>query len=99
MAKVSGYLLDQATMEYITTGGRVLITGDAELETALLDTSAFIFDDVPPGSYVVSILDVDGYSPTNKFLDIEEGEDEVDLGWFAAKAIPKSVWGTHNDYE
>lgn len=99
MSRVSGYMADEMTGEYIVTGGRVVISGDADIETELLSNGAFYFEDVPPGSYVVSIIDVNGYNPINKLLDIEEGEAEIDLGWFAGKAIPKSMWGVHNDYE
>ena len=99
MSRVSGFMADEITMEYITTGGDVLISGDAEMSTPLLDNGAFYFDDVPPGSYVVSIVNVEGYNPINKLLDVEEGEGDVELGWFAGKAIPKSMWGVHNDYE
>lgn len=99
MAGVTGYMADEFSMEYITTGGTVLISGDAEIGTSLLSNGAFHFDEVPPGSYVVSIVDVEGYNPINKLLDIDEGEGDVDLGWFAGKAIPTSMWGVHNDYD
>ena len=99
MSRVSGYMADELTGAYITIGGRVVISGDANIETPLLGNGAFYFDEVPPGSYVVSIIDATGYNPINKLLDIEEGEGDVDLGWFAGKAIPKSMWGVHNDYE
>lgn len=99
MSRVSGYMADELTGAYITSGGRVVVSGDANKETALLDNGAFCFEDVSPGSYVVSIVDVEGYNPINKLLDIEEGEGDIDLGWFAGKAIPKSMWGVHNDYE
>lgn len=99
MSRVSGYMADELTGAYITSGGRVVISGDASIEVPLLENGAFYFDEVPPGSYVVSIIDVAGYNPINKLLDIEEGEGDVDLGWFAGKAIPKSMWGVHNDYE
>ena len=97
--RVSGYMADQFTFQYITTGGRVLITGDAELETPLLDNGAFCFEDVPAGAFVVSIVDVEGYNPTNKLLDIAETDGDIELGWFKGNPIPKSMWGTHNDYE
>lgn len=99
MSQVTGYMADELTGEYIVTGGRVVISGDADETTDLLGNGAFCFDDVGPGSYVVSIVDVDGYNPINKLLDIEEGEGDVDLGWFAGKALPTSMWGVHNDYE
>ena len=99
MSRVSGYMADELTGAYIPIGGRVVISGDANIERPLLGNGAFYFDEVPPGSYVVSIIDVAGYNPINKLLDIEEGEGDVDLGWFAGKAIPKSMWGVHNDYE
>ena len=97
--RVSGYMADQFTFQYITTGGRVLITGDAELETPLLSNGAFCFEDVPAGAFVVSIVDVEGYNPTNKLLDIAETDGDIELGWFKGNPIPKSMWGTHNDYE
>lgn len=98
MPKVTGYMADEITYAYITTGGRVIISGDGTYETQLLGNGAFEFEGVAPGAYVVSIVDVEGYNPINKLLDIEEGEGDVDLGWFAGKAIPKSMWGVHNDY-
>ena len=82
MPRVTGYMADELTSEYITQGGTVRA-----------------IDELRPGSYVVSIVDVEGYNPINKLLDIEEGESEIDLGWFAGKALPHSMWGVHNDYE
>ena len=99
MPRVTGYMVDELTGAYITCGGTVRVSGDADMTAPLLDNGAFCIDDVSPGSYVVSIVDVAGYNPINKLLDIEEGEGDVDLGWFAGKAIPASMWGVHNDYE
>lgn len=99
MSRVSGYMADELTGSYVTSGGRVVVSGDTYAETPLLENGAFCFGNLPPGSYVVSIVDVAGYNPINKLLDIEEGEGDIDLGWFAGKSIPKSMWGVHNDYE
>lgn len=71
---------DELTAQYITTGGKVLISGDAIVETPLQSNGAFVFEDVAPGSYVVSILNVQGYNPINKLLDIEPGDDAIDFG-------------------
>lgn len=99
MSKVTGYMADEITQQYITSGGDVIISGDDSIQTPLLSNGAFEFPDVKPGSYVVSIVNVEGYNPINKLLDIYEGEGDIDLGWFPGKAIPKSMWGVHNDYE
>ena len=99
MSRVRGYMADEMTGAYITVGGRVIVSGDSRIEVPLLDNGSFCFEDVPPGSYVVSIVEVEGYNPINKLLDVAEGEDDVDLGWFAGKSVPKSMWGVHNDYE
>lgn len=99
MPKVTGYMADELTGEYITCGGTVRVSGDADLTVPLESNGAFAIDELGPGSYVVSIVDVEGYNPINKLLDIEEDESDVDLGWFAGKALPHSMWGVHNDYE
>lgn len=99
MPKVTGFMADELTSEYITHGGTVRISGDADFTVPLESNGAFYIEDIAPGSYVVSIVEVQGYNPINKLLDIEEGEGDIDLGWFPGKAIPQNMWGVHNDFD
>ena len=92
--KVTGRLVHEFTREPITKPGVVVLSDENELMRKPLESDgSFVLEDVPEGAYVVSIVNVEGFFPANKLLDVFPGED-VDLGEFNGKVLRHGVFGT-----